>query len=175
MTRQGQKHESTLKFLEMVNRLCPWNASSLDRESLEYFCDKSFLTQSEVETIIIDELDLFVHHAGIWAGALQPTPAEYFLRLSPKQFLPEARVWRFWYRLQRILPLLSKLVKILAAAQAHSAAAERTGSLFTHDHTSNTDATSVQTAVIRQRAHYSKVVNPMQNMPLNDLAVLDPM
>jgi hypothetical protein len=174
LAAQQTKHAATLEFLKVVNGLCPWNATRLTRDSLDFFVSKKLLTEAEANTIENDELKIYVHHSSVFLGAAQPTPSEYFLRQSPRTLLPEARVWRFWYRIQRILPLLSTLVKTVAAAQAHSAAAERTGSLFTHDLNSQTDATSVQTAVIRQRAHYATVVDPMQNMPLSDLDILNP-
>ena len=134
---------------------------------------KSFLTEAQKDLIINDELDLFHHHGVRYPGASKPTPTEYLLRKSPVRFLPEARVWRFWSQHQRILPLLSVLVRVLAAAQSHSAAAERTGRLFTHDKTAQMDLMSIETTVIRQRAHYEKVVDPMQNMPLDDLHIFN--
>ena len=170
---QAEKHAGTLRFIEVINGFCPWNAKKLTEESLKYLVEKKLLSKDDLEKILNNELDLYHHHGLAWPGAARPTFPEYFLRLSPKPLLPEARIWRFWYVYQRRMPLLNLALKRLAAAQAHSAAAERAGSLFTHDKTSQADATTVRTAVIRQRAHYSNVVNPMQNMPLDGLTILD--
>jgi hypothetical protein len=170
---QVVKHDDTLRFLENINGFCPWNAKMLTEDSLKYLVKVKLLSDKELATILTNELDLYHFHGPSWNGATRPTFPEYFLRQSPKELLPEARVWRFWYVFQKKLPLLNLAVKRAAAAQAHSAAAERTGSLFTHDKTAQVDAASVQTMVIRQRYHYAKAVNPMQNMPLGDLRILD--
>lgn len=174
---QGQiyKHAHTLKFLEAVNGFCPWNAKSLTEVSLKYLVQINVLRLDEVGSIVENELDLYHFYGPAWEGAPRPTFPEYFLRQSPKNLLPEARVWRFWYVYQLRMPILNLCVRRLSTAQFHSAAAERAGSLFTHDKTSQMDATSVQTAVIRQRGHYQTVINPMQNMPLSDLVILAPL
>lgn len=174
MLDQEEKHMRMLEFLRHVNNLCPWNARKLDASSLKYFVELRFL--SENDKVKIEQNELLRYYAGaeIWNIAVRPSAAEYLMRASPKVLLPEARVWRFWYVHQRILPELAMLVKKLAAAQAHSAAAERTGSLFTHDESAQHSQTSVQTASIRMRAHYGNVVDPMQNMPLDDLEILKP-
>ena len=174
---QGQiaKHADTLKFLENLNRLCPWNAANLNRETLDYFVELNFLSPAERAVIEETELPLFLAFALTWVGCARPTVAEYLLRASPATLLPEARIWRFFYVHQKRIPKISLLMKRLASAQAHSGASERTGSLYTHDESAQTDAASVDTAVIRQRLHYENVVNPMQNMPCGDLAILPPL
>jgi len=168
------KHEETLKFLRMANALCPWNADDLTEAVLQYFVEKRLLPAGDVEAILATELPLYrltALHVGA-AVTVRPTPAEYFNRNLPTVLLPEARVWRYWHQLQRLLPRLLGLVKTVAAAQCHSAAAERTGSLFTHDASAQATQTAVQTAVVRERMHYKAVVDPMQNMPL-DLDIID--
>lgn len=172
MEGQIEKHSETLEFLDFVNRLCPWNAADLDGPALEYFQKNDYLTPIERLQIEQGELALFQHYATTWIGCTRPTVMEYLLRASPTTLLPEARIWRFFYVHQRRIPILTLLMKRMAAAQAHSCAAERTGSLFTHDATAQTDAMSVETAVVRQRLHYAKVVNPMKTMPCGDLYIL---
>jgi hypothetical protein len=171
MQEQAVKHAKTLDFMRSVNPLCPWNRKNLTRETLAYFVGVGLLSQIDSDGIVAHELDSY-HVRGEWDGALQPSSVELFLRASPQTLLPEARVWRFWFVHQKILPRLTKLVKVVASAQVHSAAAERTGSLFTHDKTAQTDAAAVETTVIRQRMHYANVVNPMKTMPLDGLAIL---
>lgn len=173
MEEQMEKHCDTLKFLKIINGLCPWNAKQFTRASIDYLVETSFLLEKDVGPIEFIELPLFQYHGPRWLGCGRPSPAEYLQRQSPKELLPEARVWRFWYQFQRMLPKMAVLVKTLAAAQAHSAAAERTGSLFTHDKTAQAAQSSVSLVVVRQRMHYSEVVDPMQNMPLAGLAILD--
>lgn len=173
LLEQEKKHSENLKIFENLNALCPWNAKKLTVDVLKFFVSKKIIEQSLVDLIIRNnEISLFEHYGLNWPGALQPSPTEYFLRLSPKTFLPEARVWRFWYGHHLVLPHLSVLVRIVAPLVSHSAAAERAGSLFTHDKNSQTDSASVQLAVIRQRAHYDEVVRPNQNMPLEGVEVL---
>jgi hypothetical protein len=172
MQAQSEKHANTLKFLEVVNGLCPWNAKALTPESLQYLVDIHLLTLESKVIIENNELPLYHFHGPTWDGAVRPTFPEYYLRDCITPLLPEARIWRFWYVFQRKLKNLNHLVRTIAAAQCHSAAAERTGSLFTHDKTSQSDSVSVNTAVIRQRAHYAEVVNPMRNMPLDGLTIL---
>ena len=150
--------------------------------------DIQIISAAEADRILTHELPQYHHHGPLWAGALQPSFPEYFLletsvtvqlpegrRNELKVFMPEGRIWRFWYVFQLRLPLLNLCVRKIAPAQIHSAAAERAGSLFTHDKTSQMDASSNQTAVIRQLGHYQNVVDPMQNMPLSDLAILQPL
>ncbi len=171
MQKQEEKHAETLTFLKIINGLCPWNANQMTEASLDYLVERKLLSESEKHLIIRDELDRYIVYAGLWIN--RPSSEEYLKRQSPATLLPEARIWRFWYVYQRVLRGLCLLVKKIAAAQVHSAAAERTGSLFTHDETVQTESTAVQTASIRMRAHYQAVVNPMRVMPLGDLNILD--
>jgi hypothetical protein len=120
MEGQIVKHSENLKFLEHVNRLCPWNAASLDRATLDYFEDLKFLTPIELRTIEHGELNLFQAHALTWVGCTRPTTREYLSRDSPVSLLPEARIWRFHFVHQKRIPTITLLLKRLASAQAHS-------------------------------------------------------
>lgn len=172
---QQEKHSHLLRFLEHVNALCPWNAGTLTPAVLQYFVDNRFITAADKGHIEAQELHLFRHYASNWPGAVRPSPEEYLRRDSPKPLLPEARIWRFYYVHQHRIPMLSVLLRTLAAAQSHSAAAERAGSIFTHDMAAQSTQNTVETTDIRMRAHYEEVVDPMQNLPLNDLDILPPL
>jgi hypothetical protein len=102
-----------------------------------------------------------------------PTGDEFLLRNSTPALLPESRVWRFWYKYQYRLPLLTKLVRNLSALQPTSASNERSFSMYRHDVNDLAGQSSVEYKGARLRAHYNSSVDPMKNIPLDDIIPVD--
>jgi hypothetical protein len=181
-TKGRVKHAESFELYAAIAGLCPWNAPHLTLAALTLLSKKGLVTATELHQIIRDEeLKSYLQAATlstrpeVIACCAKPTDAEFLLRAQARPLLPESRVWRFWYMHSLRLPNLANIVKRLAALQPHSAGAERCLSLFQKQLASLSDNATAELTQTRIRFKYQKAVNPMKNIPLDDIAPFPPL